>query len=94
MSDLKRVVRAEVDWNEGEPDDARCVHGEADVFRLVEVLRYFARLNGVHSADDDQQHVVDERQQEPLVLLGIAVVTSSTAAAVDLPEPLVLHSAF
>jgi len=61
-------VRAEVNGNKGEPDDAGGVHGETDVFGLVEILGNFARLDGVHRADDDQQHVVDERQQEPLVL--------------------------
>lgn len=68
VSDLERIVCAEVDWNESEPDDARGVHGEADVFRLVEVLGNLACLHRVHGAHDDQEHVVDERQQEPLVL--------------------------
>jgi len=67
-SDLERVVRAEVDGYEAEPDDARRVHGETDVARLVKVFGNLARFDGVHGADDDQQHVVDERQQEPLVL--------------------------
>ena len=53
-------MRAEVDGNEAEPDDARRVHRKADVLRLVEVLRNLVRLNGVHSAHHDQQHVVDE----------------------------------
>jgi len=38
-SDLERVVRAEVDGYEAEPDDARRVHGETDVARLVKILR-------------------------------------------------------
>jgi len=63
-------VRAEVDGNESEPDDARGVHGKTDVLRLVEVLRNLARLDRVHGAHDNQEHVVDKRQQEPLVLRG------------------------
>ena len=61
-------MRAEVDGNETEPDDAGRVHGKADVFRLIEILRNLASLNRVHGADYDQQHVVGERQHEPLVL--------------------------
>jgi len=68
MSDLERVVCAEVDRNEAEPDDARRVHGKADVARLIEVFRNLASLDRVDGADDDQQHVVDERQQEPPIL--------------------------
>ena len=61
-------MRAEVDGNERQPDDAGCIHRESDVLRLVEILGNFARLHRVHGAHGDQQHVVDERQQEPLVL--------------------------
>ena len=68
MSDLESIVCAEVDGNESEPDDTRGVHGEADVLGLVEVLGNLARLDRVHGTHHDQEHVVDERQQEPLVL--------------------------
>jgi len=68
VTDLEGVVRAEVDGYEAEPDDTRGVHGESDVSRLVEILRDLACLDGVHRADDDQQHVVHQRHQEPLVL--------------------------
>jgi len=64
---LESVVRSEVDGNESEPDDASRVHREADMLRLVEVLGNLARLDRVHRADDDQKHVVRERQQKPLV---------------------------
>ena len=53
------VVAAEVDTDEGEPDDARRVHGEANELGLVEVLGHLPGLNGVVCADGDQDHVVD-----------------------------------
>lgn len=59
-TDLVVVVGAEVDGHEGQPDDARGVHGEADVFGLVEVLRDLAGLERVQSTHQDQEHVVDE----------------------------------
>jgi len=103
VRDLEGVVGAEVDGNEAEPDDARRVHGEADVSRLVEVLRDLARLDRVHRADDDQQHVVDERHEEPLVLRPLAgrpaVDTASPTPQVSTVlqrarrKPLVLHPA-
>lgn len=59
-TDLVVVVGAEVDGYEGQPDDARRVHGEADVLGLVEVLRDLARLEGVQGAHQDQEHVVHQ----------------------------------
>lgn len=53
-------MSSEVDRNEAKPDNARRVHGKTDMLRLVEILRDLARLNSVHGANCDQQHVVDE----------------------------------
>jgi len=61
-------VSAEVDGYERQPDDARRIHGEPNVLRFVEILRNLPRLDRIHGAHDDQQHVVDERQQKPLIL--------------------------
>ena len=40
------------------------VHGEADVLGLVEVLRDLSRLESVPRAEENQDHVVDQRQHE------------------------------
>lgn len=53
-SDGDVVGRAEVDWHKRQPNDARRVHGEANVFGLVERLGNFARQHRVHRADHDQ----------------------------------------
>lgn len=55
------LVAAEVDGHEGHPDDARRVHGEADEFGLVEILRQIARLDRVHGAHADQEEVEAQR---------------------------------
>ncbi len=57
------VAAAEVQRDEGGPDDARGVHAEADELGLVEVLGKVARLDGVHGAQDDQEDVVAEGTQ-------------------------------
>lgn len=49
-TDLVVVVGAEVDGHKGQPDDARGVHGKADVFGFVEVLRDLAGLERVQGA--------------------------------------------
>ena len=54
------LSRAEVDGDEGEPDDAGGVHGEADELGLVEGLGDFARQYGVDGADDNQQDGIGE----------------------------------
>ena len=41
------VVAAEVDGHECDPDDARCVHREADELSLVKILRQVASLDGI-----------------------------------------------
>jgi len=48
------VAGTKVDRHKGEPDDTRGVHGEADEFALVEVLRDLARLYRVYGGDEDQ----------------------------------------
>lgn len=58
MRDLVVVVSAEVNGHEGQPNDAGAVHGEANVFGLVEVLGDLARLESVVGAQYDKQHVV------------------------------------
>ena len=54
------LSRAEVDGDEGEPDDAGGVHGEADELGLVKGLGDLAGQDGVDSADDDQQDRIGE----------------------------------
>ena len=61
---LVGVSRAEIDGQKGQPDDARCVHGEAYEFRLVKVLGDFARLDGVDGTDGNQHHVEDLAEEE------------------------------
>ena len=58
---LMRVGRAEVERDEGEPDDAGGVHCEPDKLRLVEVLGDLPGLDGVNCADGDEDHAVDLR---------------------------------
>ena len=55
------VLSAEENGDEGQPDDARAVHGEADVLGLVEVLRDLSRLESVPRAERDDDEVVGER---------------------------------
>lgn len=58
------VIGAEINGHERQPDDTRRVHGESDVLGLVEIFRYFSRLEGVQSAHEDENHVVDEGHHE------------------------------
>ncbi len=58
--EVDMLSRAEVDGNEGEPDDTGGVHGEADELGLVEGLGDFASQDGVDGADDDQQDRIGE----------------------------------
>ena len=64
LSNLVIVLGAEEDGDEGEPDDAGAVHGEADVLGLVEVLGDLARLEGVPRAQEDEDHVVAQAEQD------------------------------
>lgn len=81
---LVGVAGAEVDRHEGEPDDTRGVHGEADELALVEVLRYPARLHRVHGRDEDQQGVVQLGEQEAHVL-DVALEDHLAAIRVRVP---------
>ena len=65
---LVRVSGPKVNRHERQPDDAGGVHSEADELALVEVLRYFPRLHRVHRRDQDQQRVVQLREEETHVL--------------------------
>lgn len=56
------AAKAEEDGNEGQPDDANGVHGEADMLRFVEVLRNLPSFDCIKCTGDDQQHVVDQRR--------------------------------
>lgn len=55
------VVAAEVDGHKRQPDYTRGVHGEGDVFGLVEIGRNVAGLEGIISAAHDEQAVVAQR---------------------------------
>ena len=54
------MVGPEEDGYEGEPDDAGGVHREADVLGLVEVGGDLPGLDGVDSAEEDEDHVVHQ----------------------------------
>ena len=54
-----RVCCTKVEGDEGEPDDAGCVHCESNKLRLIEVLRNLPGLDGVDRADGDEDHAVD-----------------------------------
>ena len=58
------VSRSEEDWNESQPNNARAVHREADIFRFIEVLGNFSRFESVPRTQKDEDHVVNERQNE------------------------------
>jgi len=63
---LRGLRGAEEDRDEGQPNDAGGVHGEADGLGLVEGLRHASGFDGVDRAGDHEQHAVaqqaDERQ--------------------------------
>ncbi len=52
------VVWPEINWHESQPDNAGGVHGERDVFGLVEIGRDVAGLKGVEGAAENKQPVV------------------------------------
>ena len=54
-----RVCCTKVEGDEGEPDDAGCVHCEPNKLRLIEVLGHLPGLDGVDRADGDEDHAVD-----------------------------------
>jgi hypothetical protein len=53
FSYLVVVPGAEEDGDEGEPDDAGAVHGEADILGFVEVFRNLSGLESVPRAEED-----------------------------------------
>lgn len=65
------VVAAKVDWHKRQPYYARGVHGEGDVFGLVEICGDVAGLEGIISATHDQQAVVAQRGHDTHVA-GVA----------------------
>lgn len=87
---LVRVASPKVDRNKREPDDASCVHREADELGLVEVLGNLARLDGVHRARGDQQHVVHLRDEEGSVV-DLALQNHLGAVGVKVTRPWWLH---
>ena len=56
---LMRVCCPKIEWDKGKPDDTSCVHGESDVFGLVEVFRYFSCFYRIKSTDGDEYHAVN-----------------------------------
>ena len=60
-------MREEVYRDEGEPDDARRIHGEGYVLGLVEVRRDVPRLEGVDGTEGDEDHIVEQRQRHSKV---------------------------
>lgn len=53
--------KPEIDGHKGQPDDASRVHGESNVFRLVESGGNFTGDDGVDGAEEDQQDRISER---------------------------------
>ena len=58
MSHLVVVISAEIDGDKCQPDDTSAVHGESNIFGLVEILWYFARFERVERAQDDVEHII------------------------------------
>lgn len=52
------VVAAKVDWHKRQPDYTCGVHGEGNIFGLIEICRDVAGLKGVIGTAHDQQAVV------------------------------------
>lgn len=50
--------------DEGKPDNTGGVHGEPDVFCLVEVGRNLPCFHSIDGAEENKDHVVDERHDE------------------------------
>jgi hypothetical protein len=87
---LVRIASPKVDRNKREPDDAGGVHREADELGLVEVLGNLARLDGVHRARGDQQHVVHLRDEEGRVV-DLTLQNHLGAVRVKVTRPRRLH---
>lgn len=65
------VVAAKVDRHKRQPDDARGVHGEGDVFGFVEICGNVAGLKSIIGAAHDKQAVVAQRGHDAHVA-GVA----------------------
>lgn len=50
------------------PYNTSGVHCESNKFRLVEILRYFSGFDGIYSANGNQQHIIELREQKRHVL--------------------------
>ena len=83
---LMRVGGAEVEGDEGEPDDAGGVHREPDELGLVEVLRHLPGLDSVEGADRDQNHAVHLRVDHGLSTIELE--TRSTKFSQSRRRPL------
>lgn len=55
------VVAPKVNGNESQPDDAGSVHGEGDVFSLIEVGGHVAGLEGIVGTAHDEESIVTHR---------------------------------
>lgn len=55
----------EIDGHESQPNDASRVHGETDVFRLVESRRDLAGHDSVDGAQQDQQDRISKSLVNP-----------------------------
>lgn len=76
------------------PYDANRVHGETDETRFVKIFGYFARFDGVNSAQHDEKHIVHERQSQVAILqfalkyhsFGILIVVHGAGMAGGRPN--------
>jgi len=57
---LRRLSCAKEDGDEGEPDDAGCVHSKSNGFGFVEGLWHATCLDGINSACDHQEDAVTQ----------------------------------
>ena len=55
------VVCSKENWNKSQPDDAGWIHSESDIFGFVKVWRNLPSFECVDGAQDDQDHVVNQR---------------------------------
>ena len=58
------MISAKKYRDEGEPHNTGGVHGEPDVFCLVEVGRNLPCFHSIDGAKENKDHVVDERHDE------------------------------
>lgn len=58
------IVCSKINGKKREPDNTSGVHGEANVFCLIEILRYFSCFKCIPSAECYQNHIVYKRHDE------------------------------